>query len=160
MNAIFKKLNYKSQPEILVIHPPGSFTPNLQTMREYAKIETDISKVDFIEFVLSFVTEKEQIDALAPEIFGKIDGDALVWFAYPKKSSKKYTCNFNRDTGWEIMGQFGYEGVRMVAIDADWSALRFRNVQYIKKITRRKSMALTKEAKDRRTSCTRVYSST
>jgi len=39
----------------------------------------------------------------------------------------------------------------VVAIDKDWSVLRFRKVEFIKKITRRSSMALTKEAKKRTT---------
>ena len=30
----------------------------------------------------------------------------------------------------------------MVAIDEDWSALRFRRVEFIKKMTRRKSMTI------------------
>jgi hypothetical protein len=36
-----------------------------------------------------------------------------------------------------------------VAIDEDWSALRFRRVNHIKNITRKESFALTKEAKER-----------
>jgi hypothetical protein len=39
----------------------------------------------------------------------------------------------------------------MVAIDEDWSALRFRKVEFIKTITRRESYALTTEAKKRTT---------
>ena len=68
--------------------------------------------------------------------------------AYPKGSSKNYTCDFNRDTGWQVLGNLGWEGVRMVAIDTDWSALRFRRVEYIKKMTRRKRMAMSKGGKD------------
>ncbi|MEL6635310.1 MAG: hypothetical protein AAFW73_19430 [Bacteroidota bacterium] len=69
--------------------------------------------------------------------------------AYPKGSSKNYTCDFNRDTGWQVLGNLGWEGVRMVAIDTDWSALRFRRVEYIKKMTRRKRMAMSKGGKDK-----------
>jgi len=35
----------------------------------------------------------------------------------------------------------------MVAIDEDWSALRFRRVEFIKAMTRRVSSAMTKEGK-------------
>jgi len=28
--------------------------------------------------------------------------DAIVWFTYPKGTSKKYKCDFNRDTGWTL----------------------------------------------------------
>ncbi|HEX3836066.1 MAG TPA: hypothetical protein VHW25_03810 [Steroidobacteraceae bacterium] len=65
-------------------------------------------------------------------------GDAILWMVYPKGTSKKYHCEFNRDCGWPILAAAGFEPVRMVAIDADWSALRFRRVQFIKTTTRKK----------------------
>jgi len=70
-----------------------------------------------------------------------------LWFAYPKGSSKRYKCEFNRDNGWAVLGSLGFEGVRMVAIDEDWSALRFRRVEYVKNMTR--SFALSEEGKAR-----------
>jgi hypothetical protein len=83
--------------------------------------------------VLAFVTRQAEVDALSAAIVSHTKGDALVWFAYPKGSSKKYKCDFNRDTGWAILNGMGWQGVRMVAIDEDWSALRFRNTEYIKR---------------------------
>ncbi len=56
---------------------------------------------------------------LAPAIVQQAQGDAIIWFTYPKTSSKKYTCEFNRDTGWAVLGELGLEGVRQVAIDED-----------------------------------------
>ena len=64
-----------------------------------------------------------------------------MWIAYPKKSSTRYTCD--RDRGWEGMGEAGFDPVRMVAIDEDWSALRFRRVEFIKKMTRDPKRRLT-----------------
>ena len=54
-----------------------------------------------------------------------------LWFAYPKGSSKKFHCEFNRDTGWSVLRGLGFDTVRQVAIDADWSALRFHHVECI-----------------------------
>lgn len=134
---------------MLILQAPESFRANMEAMRELTKIYEDPADLEAIVFAVIFVTEQEEINRLAPGIAKKLKGDALVWFCYPKKSSKEYQCNFNRDTGWEIMGELGLEPVRQVAVDADWSALRFRKVEYIKNITRRESMALTKEAKKR-----------
>jgi len=55
-----------------------------------------------------------------------------LWFAYPKGTSKKYSCDFNRDDDWEVLRQAGFDSVRQVAIDDDWSALRFRRFEFIK----------------------------
>ena len=42
-----------------------------------------------------------------------------------KGTSKKYKCDFNRDTGWDELKAAGFDTVRAVAIDEDWTGLRF-----------------------------------
>lgn len=61
-----------------------------------------------------------------------MNGDAILWFAYPKGTSKKYKCEFNRDNGWDVIRAAGFDTVRAVAIDEDWSALRFRRKEFIR----------------------------
>ncbi len=57
--------------------------------------------------------------------------------------------NISRDSGWQPLGDLGYEGVRQVAIDDDWSALRFRHVDSIATLKRESSRAMSKRGKDR-----------
>jgi hypothetical protein len=95
------------------------------------------------------VTTPEQINALAPAIARRVRGDAIVWFAYPKGTSKKYKSQIGRDNGWNMLGQEGFEPVRMVAIDEDWSAKRFRRAGFIKSMTRPKEYRLTERSKAR-----------
>ena len=102
-----------------------------------------------LTFSLAFVTTQEQVDTLAPAIARKVESDAVVWFAYPKGTSKKYKSQINRDSGWKVMGQEEFEPVRMVAIDEDWSAIRFRRAAFIKKMTRAKEHRLSEGAKAR-----------
>jgi len=70
----------------------------------------------------------------------------VVWFAYPKGSSKRYKSEIDRDHGWKILGREGFEPVRMVAIDEDWSAKRFRRVEFLKNMTRPQDVRLTRRA--------------
>jgi hypothetical protein len=151
MTTLFKKLNFKAHKTIVALNSPKSFELELTEMAKEAKIIKDIKKANEIEFVLCFVTTQKEVDKLATEISAALIGDAILWMCYPKGSSKKYSCDFNRDTGWEKLGKLNLEPVRMVAIDEDWSALRFRKVEFIKTITRRESYALTKTAKSRTT---------
>ena len=74
-------------------------------------------------------------------MLSRAKGDAIVWFCYPKQTSKRYTCEFNRDTGWQVLADHRFEPVRQVAFDEDWSALRFRNIDYIKRLTRKSRLA-------------------
>jgi hypothetical protein len=151
MTALFKKLNFKEQNTIVVLNAPASFDVELTEMKNHATIVSKLSKVKSIEFILVFVTMQAEIDLVLKEMDVKLNGDAIVLFCYPKVSSKKYKCDFNRDTGWASVAKLNLEPVRQVAIDEDWSALRFRKVEYIKTITRREDYALTAEAKKRTT---------
>jgi hypothetical protein len=144
MSAIFNKLNLKSQTEILVLNAPESFEPELTTL-ENVTIRRNAQDVKEIAFSLAFVTRQKEVDTIARAVARKAKGDAIVWFAYPKGTSKKYQCEFNRDTGWAALGAAGFEGVRMVAIDDDWSAVRFRRVEFIQTMTRDKQRAMTKQ---------------
>ena len=149
MTPLLKKLNFKDQEQLLVLNSPESFFGELQEMKSVARVVTDLEEIQGIEFLIAFVNTKKEIENLVRSIDRKLIGDVIFWICYPKASSKKYSCDFNRDSGFEILGEFDFEGVRQVAIDEDWSALRFRKVYYIKNITRKESFALTKEAKER-----------
>ena len=43
------------------------------------------------------------------------------------------------------MADAGFEPVRMIAIDEDWSAVRFRRVEFIKTMNRPEDVRLTKK---------------
>ncbi|HIK46658.1 MAG TPA: hypothetical protein IGR64_17550 [Leptolyngbyaceae cyanobacterium M65_K2018_010] len=148
MTPLFKKLNLKDQTDILVLNAPPSFEPELAAL-EGVRVHRDGQALAAITFALAFVTTQAAVDELARVIAAKVQGDGVVWFAYSKTSSKRFTCDFNRDTGWQILGELGYEGVRQVAIDTDRSALRFRRVDYIKNLTRDPKRAMTKAGKER-----------
>jgi len=130
MANIFEKLNLGSRQEIVVLHAPASFAQELAKLPAMT-IHHDLESAAEADFWLAFVTRKSEVDKLAPQVARRAKGDAIVWFAYPKGTSKKYTCDFNRDTGWDVLKGAGFDTVRAVAIDADWTALRFRRVEHI-----------------------------
>jgi hypothetical protein len=131
MSGIFDKLNLKDHQEILVLHAPASFEPELARL-PVLTIHRHIESLPSIGFSLAFVTKQFEVDALTGPIAERAIGDAIVWFAYPKGTSKRYKCDFNRDTGWDALKAAGFDTVRAVAIDKDWTALRFRRVEFIK----------------------------
>jgi hypothetical protein len=147
MNAIFKKLNYKNQSSVCIINSPDSFKLELAEMNEITAIKTSFSNLKEIQFFLAFVTKQKEVDELSKKIGDLLLEDGLLWFAYPKGTSKKYKCEFNRDNGWNELGLRGFEPVRMVAIDEDWSAMRFRKADNIKRMTRSRAISETGKEK-------------
>lgn len=148
MATIFEKLNLKLGKSMVVLNAPKSFAPELDQLSGVNIIRA-IEKTKKFNFALAFVKTQAELDSLSLILAKEAEGDALLWFAYPKKSSKKYQCEFNRDTGWDVLGKAGFEAVRMVAIDEEWSALRFRRVEFIKSLTRDVSRAKSTVGKTR-----------
>ena len=131
-----------------MLNAPTSFEPALVAL-DGIEVVRSLSKVKATKFALVFVVTQMELDLFSKKLIDKALGDALLWIAYPKKTSKKYQCEFNRDSGWRVLGEAGFEAVRMVAIDEDWSALRFRRVEFIKSLTRDASRAKTVAGKSR-----------
>jgi hypothetical protein len=144
---LFKKLNLKDQQLIYVLNAPAGFGGELSRLPAGVTVKNSLAGAGQVAFLLAFVTRQKEVDDLASALPALTAPDAIIWLAYPKGTSKNYTCEFNRDTGWAEMGKNGFEPVRQVAIDADWSALRFRNPDYIKKMTR--SFAMTEKGKQK-----------
>jgi hypothetical protein len=131
MATLFEKLNLGDRQQIVVLDAPASFEPELARL-PVLTIHHHLQSVAETGFLLAFVTRKAQVEALAAEVDARAKGDAIVWFAYPKSTSKKLKCDFNRDSGWDALNALGFETVRAVAINEDWTALRFRRREFIK----------------------------
>jgi hypothetical protein len=149
MNPVFKKLNFKGQDKVYVLNAPREFQPHLEEMAEITTIKKSPNCKQSYEFMLFFVKDCAAIEKYAPKAAEKLIGDGILWFAYPKKSSRKYTSDVGRDDSWQALGDLGFEGVRQIAIDADWTALRFRRTEFIKTLTRDKSWVMSEKGKTR-----------
>jgi hypothetical protein len=128
---LFNKLNLGAHDEIVLFNAPDSFGSELKQLKGI-KIVRDPDKPKAIKFGLAFAMTQAQLDRASKLLAAGSEGDAVLWFAYPKGTSKRYTCEFNRDAGWGVIRAAGFDSVRMVAIDEDWSALRFRRLEYVK----------------------------
>ena len=146
MAAVFDKLQLKDQKEIVALNAPASFEPELARLKGVTVLRS-VEEPKDIAFSIAFVMSQPEVDAAVKGVASKTKGDAVVWFAYPKQSSKRYTSTINRDSGWDSLGKAGFEGVRMVAIDEDWSAVRFRRAEFIKTMKRDAEWAMSKPGK-------------
>ena len=151
MASVFGKLNPKDQAEIVVLDAPASFEPELKAL-DGVRIRRTLPKAPPLAFFLAFVKTRADVARLSKAVRTLAAGDAIVWFAHPKKSSKRYSSELGRDmASWQSLGAAGFEGVRQVAIDEDWTGTRFRRVEFIKSMTRHASGAMTRAGKARTT---------
>jgi hypothetical protein len=132
MMGLLKKLNYKGQSRIALINAGESFYILLQNELENVLIDKEIDPRYPYDFIIIFVKSVSEVESLSPIAIHNLLADGVLWFCYPKKTSKKYTSDISRDHGWKSLNDSGLHGIRLVAIDEDWSALRFRNAKFIK----------------------------
>ncbi|MFK7924286.1 MAG: hypothetical protein AB8H47_20180 [Bacteroidia bacterium] len=141
-------MSFKDQKRILVLFAPESFHPDMADMEAYCEVLTEIQADQQYEYVLTFANSVKQLTETMASLKDKfVADDPQLWVAYPKKSSKKYKSDINRDNGWESVGEQAFEPVKQIAIDTDWSALRFRQVRFIKSLKRNPKMIISEEGK-------------
>jgi len=127
--TLSEKLQFKEGQTIVALNVPEGLEDFLEPLPLRLKIMNDVAKN--IDGVFLFVHNTTELSTWAPRVLSAVDGDRLLWIAYPKKSGRIKT-DMSRDVGWGIIGEAGYRGVSQVAVDDDWSALRFRKDTYIK----------------------------
>jgi hypothetical protein len=137
MQDLLKKLNYKGQKRIAVINAEEDFIRAVAKELKDVIIDIEIDQRCPYEFMILFVKSIAEVDQLAPVALHNLTADGILWYCYPKKSSKKYYSNLERDHGWKALNEAGFHGIRMVAIDDNWSAMRFRNIKFIKSSSNR-----------------------
>jgi len=118
-----KKLQMKTGMCALVIAAPPGYLKRLAPLPEGFSISSRPSGTYL--FVQAFITRLAEIAKYARMFSRHAASDALVWLAYPKKTSGRDT-DLSRDAIREKMSSMGWNAVSIVAIDEIWAALRFR----------------------------------
>ena len=132
MKDLLSKLNYSEQERIAVLNAEDNFYASLSDELKNVTIDKEIDPRYPYNFIIIFVKSVSEVEFLTPIVLHNLMADGVLWLCYPKKTSKKYSSDIDRDHGWKVLNDSGLHGIRMVAIDEDWSALRFRNIKYIK----------------------------
>lgn len=75
--------------------------------------------------VLVFVKTLKEVDAKCAPVVALAKKDGLAWAAYPKAG--QLGTDLNRDILWKhLLKKATIQGVRQIALDDVWSAMRFR----------------------------------
>ena len=132
MKTLLEKLNYKGQKRISIINAEENFIASISPDLRGVLIDQKIDPRYPYEFIIIFVKSVAEVEQVAPMTLHNLMADGILWFCYPKKTSKKFSSDIDRHHGWKVLNDSGLFGIRLVAIDENWSALRFRNKKFIK----------------------------
>lgn len=118
-----KKLGLKDGMTVITRDSPQPYPtyfaqyPNVIDVNETPECES-------IDFVHIFGHSFEHLDAHYLELKPSLKKNGLMWISWPKKSSKIET-DITRESLRTYVLDRGLVDVKVCAIDADWSALKF-----------------------------------
>ena len=124
---LLHKLQVKAGAKLWLINVPRVLAEELSAG---AEVEI-VHEKDAYDGVLVFFETPAEVPALVPRILKELPSDGLLWVAYRKGAVGK-VAGLNRDTGWDALSEAGWRPVRQVAIDEEWSGLRFRPLEQVK----------------------------
>lgn len=125
MNPVLKKMFYKGQDPVLVLGMPPEFK---KTAEAFAAAVHSTPKGQY-EFILAFARSLADAEKMSQVVSKALANQGIFWMAYPKGTSKKCKADINRDTGHALMEKLGFIGVSLVAVDEDWSAMRYKRAE-------------------------------
>ena len=126
MQDVIKKLKFKDSA--IVLNAPKEIKD------EFIKLGMKITfdKKTKSTNTLIFINNNQELLNFLKHDLENIEYDSVLWFAYPKGTSKIKT-DINRDTIRLTVEEFGLKTVTAISIDETWSALRFRPIDRIGK---------------------------
>jgi len=133
-NPLVRKLGIKPGMRALVVGAPPVYSKQLAQLPEDVVVTSTADGTH--PFVQLFASSLAEIDKSVPYLLQHAARGALLWIAYPKKTSG-IESDLSRDLISEAMSGTGWRPVSIIAIDEVWSALRFRPVGVVK--TKRKA---------------------
>ena len=127
MKTLLEKLGLKPGASGWAWHRPDALSEALPLPAEVPEETT---------FSIAFVASRDEVPAALAATVPGYRRTGHLWMAYPKKSGGIAT-DISRDTGWEPLDACDLLPVTQVALDQDWSALRFRYRDEIANMTRK-----------------------
>ena len=126
MQDIIKKFKFRDNG--VVLYAPTEFK------KEFEKLgfKTDFDKNENSKNTLVFINNNKEFTDFLKTGLKNIESDSVLWFAYPKGTSKIKT-DIKRDSIRATGEKFGITTVTAISINDTWSALRFRPVDKVGK---------------------------
>lgn len=122
--SLAKKLLIKPGQRVLLWRAPQLVADALGLPAGVQLATSNTAKGPF-DVALIFVSSAKGLGDHAPKALSLLGPDGVLWFAYPKKTSG-VVSDLSRDEGWQPLRSRGWGPVAQVALDATWSAVRFK----------------------------------
>jgi hypothetical protein len=122
-SELARKLRVLPGKRLLVLNGPEGYDRALAPLPPGTETAAHASGV--FDVVQVFVRNRDELRRALPGATAALAPAGILWVAWPKKRSKLAT-DLDRDSLWAERNTQGWVGVASIAVDATWSALRFK----------------------------------
>lgn len=131
LSAIAKKLRFRPDHRVAILNAPDGYVAALQpTPRE---ISTELQPSETYDAVQLFVNNAAELRRLGAAAIGAVKPDGMLWITHPKGGKTRGVTDLPATPWWvkgDVLGEItsvtGCRAVAFVAIDDNWTALRFK----------------------------------
>lgn len=121
--SIAEKLLIKPGLSVLLVNPFEGYLDLLGLLTENTVHFNETSNpVDIIQL---FVKSHKELEEFLPNLKSSLKPGGMIWVTYTKGTSK-LAGDIHRDTINVYAKSLGMEGIAIISIDKDWSALRLK----------------------------------
>ncbi|MES3019496.1 MAG: YdeI/OmpD-associated family protein [Bacteroidota bacterium] len=130
LSPLAKKLQVKPGQRILLFNAPSAYQLLLEPLPENSSISTDVyGSYDHVQL---FVKTSANLAETLKTVHRVLLSSTIIWIAYPKKSSGIET-DLDMMHSWGEPEKYGLRPVSSAAIDENWTALRLKPIDQVKK---------------------------
>ncbi len=121
--SVARKLLIKTRHTVLLVNAPKDYKTTLGALPKGVKIETRLAPA--ADVIQVFVANRKELEAQLSNLKPLLSSKSILWVSYLKGTSKTKT-DINRDSIHAYAKTLGLQGVSLISVDADWSAMRFK----------------------------------
>jgi len=121
--SVAEKLMIKPGRSVLFVNAPENYEKLIGNLPDaVAVFHAPAGEVDII---VAFATSRQELEDQLPRLKPMVKPGGMVWVTYYNGTSR-FKTDIHRDSINAYAKTLGMEGVAMISVDADWSALRLK----------------------------------
>ena len=124
--TVVQRLFIKPGCKFLLVNAPRAYQVQKGELPKGASV---VSKTDSpVDLIQVFVANRQELEAQLPKLKKWLTPQGSLWVSYYKGTARIKT-DINRDTIYAYAQTIGLQGVAMISLDEDWSALRLKLIE-------------------------------
>jgi len=123
--TVAQKLMIKEDRTVLLVNAPRGYQAKLGALPKNVTVLKQANQpADVIQV---FVADRKELEVQLPKLKPLLNPNGMLWVTYFKGTARTKT-DINRDSIAAYARTIGLEGVAIISVDDDWSALRLKVV--------------------------------